>query len=316
MTIKTFILFFSLPLLVLSQNKDGVDETKLFRSFEFKWSNDFEYQTDYYYTNGFAFEIYAPWASVNFINSILLPTKHSGLELNSLTLTQDIFTPKEKFSIKNQLNGDRPFAAYLLLGFKKVTFRRTERIRTYSEIEIGVLGPAAFGEEVQNGIHNYLPTSALVKGWENQISNSLMLNYSTSIEKQFYYNNWFELSGKTLVKLGVPFTSANIGMQTRVGLIDSLPKDFEFLSSQKWQLFLTLSASGSLIGYNATLQGGLFSESVYTLNSINRFVGYATVGLTLIYKKFEVEYVQEFNTPEFPEAVYHSWGYLLIKFEF
>ncbi|MCF6270010.1 MAG: lipid A deacylase LpxR family protein [Melioribacteraceae bacterium] len=316
MTIKTFILFLFVPFLILSQERGDLDKIEEFGSFEFKWSNDFEYQTDYYYTNGFAFEVFAPWAKASHVNSILLPIKSYELELNSLTLTQDIFTPKAKFSIDDQLNGDRPFAAYLLLGFQKVTFSKAERIRTYSEIEVGVLGPAAFGEEVQNGIHNYLPTSALVKGWENQISNSPMLNYSASIEKQFYYNNWLELSGKTSVKLGLPFTNADVGILTRVGLFDSFPKDFEFLSPKKWQLFLTLSASGSLVGYNATLQGGLFYESVYTLSSINRFVGYAAVGITLIYKKFEMEYVQQFNTPEFPGAVYHSWGYLLIKFGF
>ncbi|MCK5455946.1 MAG: DUF2219 family protein, partial [Melioribacteraceae bacterium] len=93
-------------------------------------------------------------------------------------------------------------------------------------------------------------------------------------------------------------------------------KDFEFLSSQKWQFFLTMSANGSLIVYNATLQGGLFSESVYTLSSINRFVGSANVGLTLIYKKLKIEYIQHFNTPEFSGAVYHSWGYLLFKVGF
>jgi len=316
MTKKTFILFLFIPFLIVSQYKEGLDKSKQFSSFEFKWSNDFEYQTDYYYTNGFAFELFAPWAKVNSLNSILLPIKSYKLELYSLSLTQDIFTPKAKFSVEEQLNGDRPFAAYLLLGFKKVTFSKVDRIRIYSEIQIGVLGPAAFGEEVQNGIHSFLPTSALVKGWENQISNSLMLNYSTSIEKQFYYNNWFDFSTISLVKFGLPFTNADVGIRTRVGLIDLFPKDFEFLSSQKWQIFLTLTAKGSLIGYNATLQGGLFSESVYTLSSINRFVGYASVGLTVIYKKFELEYVQQFNTPEFPGAVYHSWGYLLIKVEY
>jgi len=143
-----------------------------------------------------------------------------------------------------------------------------------------------------------------------------MINYSSSIEKQFHFNSWFEFSGIASVKLGFPFTNIDAGIQTRVGLINYFPKDFEFLSLQKFQFFLTLSARGSLIGYNTTLQGGLFSESIYTLNSVNRFVGYANIGLTLVYKKFKMEYIQHFNTPEFPGAVYHSWGYLLFKVGF
>ncbi len=312
----TIILFLFVHLIINGQDSSKLEETNLFNSFEFKWSNDFQYQTDYYYTNGFAFEVFTPLAKRNPINSILFPFKSNELELNSFSMLQDIFTPRKKFNVEDQLDGDRPFAAYLLLGFKKVTYSQTNRIRTYSEMQIGVLGPAAYGEEVQNGIHNNLPTSAPVVGWENQISNSLMINYSASLEKQFYYNNWFEFSGISTAKLGLPFTTVNVGVQSRIGLINLLPKDFEFLSSQKWQLFLTLSISGSLVGYNATLQGGLFTESVYTLSSINRFVGYANIGLTLIYKKIKMEYVQYFNTPEFPGAVYHSWGYLLIKFGF
>lgn len=310
------ILFLFIQLIINGQDSLNLDEAKSFSSFEFKWSNDFEYQTDYYYTNGFAFEVFTSWAKRNPINSILFPFKSKEFELFSFTLTHDIFTPKAKFSVEDQLNGDRPFSAYLLLGFKKVTYNQTSKIRTYSEMQFGVLGPAAHGEEVQNGIHNNLPTSAPVVGWENQISNSLMINYSASIEKQFYLNNWFEFSGISSAKLGLPYTNVDVGVQSRIGLINPLPKDFEFISSQKWHLFLTLSASGRLVGYNATLQGGLFTESVYTLSSINRFVGYANIGLTLIYKKFKMEYVQHFNTPEFPGAVYHSWGYLLFKIGF
>jgi len=309
-----FLLFIQIA--ITGQDSLSLEETNSFSSFEFKWSNDFEYQTDYYYTNGFAFEVFTPWAKGNPINSILFPFNSSELELFSFTLIQDIFTPQEKFSVEDQLDGDRPFAAYILLGFKKVTYNQTSRIRTYLEMQFGVLGPAAHGEEVQNGIHNNLPTSEPVVGWENQISNSLMLNYSASIEKQFYYNNWLEFSGISAAKLGLPYTNVDVGIQSRIGLINPLPKDFEYISSQEWQLFLTLSASGRLVGYNATLQGGLFTESVYTLSNINRFVGYANVGLTLIYKKFKMEYVQHFNTPEFPGALYHSWGYLLFKIGF
>lgn len=285
-------------------------------SLQFKWSNDFEYQTDYYFTNGFAFEYFAPWIKENMINSILLPVELSDFELYGITLIQDIFTPKERYYIPDQLDGDRPFATYLLLGFKRVSFNPIDKISIYSELQVGMLGPAASGEEVQNGIHNNLPTSDLVVGWENQISNSFMLNYSASIEKQFYYNNWMDISGISLVKLGLPFTNLNLGIKTRIGLFDFLPKEFEFCSNRKWQLFLTLAASGSFIGYNATLQGGLFSESVYTLSNINRIVGHANIGLTVVYKKFELEYIQHFNTPEFSEAFYHSWGYLLIKVGF
>jgi hypothetical protein len=308
--IKQIITF--LIILPLSFYSQGSKEN----SFDFKWSNDFEYQTDYYFTNGFSFELVSALSRENPVNRILLPHSTDTYTIYSLTLVQDIYTPIEKFYIPDQLDGDRPFAAYILLGSKKISFEQKCGIKLYSEFQIGILGPAALGEEVQNGIHSLLPTSGEVLGWENQISNSAMLNYSASIEKMFSITEWFELSGITSAKLGLPFTKAGLGVKTRIGFFEVFPNEFEFLSSKEWDAFFTLSASGSVIGYNATLQGGLFSESVYTLEKINRSVGYATIGFTGVYKDFRMEYVQEFNTPEFSGAKSHSWGYLSIKFRF
>lgn len=303
------LLFFLLSETLISQN----NQSDSLSSFEFKWSNDIVSRTDYYFTNGFAFEIVAPWEKSNPANSILIAHTSEYNVLYSLTLLQNIYTPKEKYHIPNQLNGDRPFAAYILLGAKKISFNKTNRIKLYSEFQIGILGPAALGEEVQNGIHSLLLTSGEVKGWENQISNSMMLNYSASLEKSFSIKSWFELSGIVSAKLGLPYTNARAGVRARIGIFDVFPSGFEYYSSQDFKLFLSLGADASIVGYNAALQGGLFSESIYTLNKINRFVGYANIGITLLYKRYELEYVQQFNTPEFPGAVYHSWGYLLIK---
>lgn len=314
---KLIIIFFLfIQIFIYGQKNENFDATRSVNSFQFKWSNDFEYNTDYYFTNGFAFEVFTTLVKKNPINAFLLPIEASDLELYGFTLTQNIFTPKSRFDIHKQLKGDRPFAAYLILGFMKVGFSQKTQIRTDSELQVGILGPAALGKETQNGIHNNIPTTAPLIGWENQISNSPLINYSASIEKIVVNTNWFDFSGTSAVTLGLPFTNLGIGVKTRIGFFNSLPKDFEFIASQKWQIFLNLSACGSLIGYNATLQGGLFSENVYTLSDINRFVGYASLGITAVYKKFKLEYSQNFNTPEFPNAVSHSWGYLSIKFGF
>jgi hypothetical protein len=309
---QTIILLMFSTLLLYSQNRNNDSLS----SFEFKWSNDFEYETDYYYTNGFSFELVTPWIANNPVNSMLLPHSANSLVIYSLTLLQDIYTPKVKFYIPDQLDGDRPFAAYILLGTKKLSFQKRTKIKLYSEFQVGILGPAALGEEVQNGIHSLLPTSSEVLGWENQISNSIMINYSASLEKYFTLTNWFEVSGIASAKLGLPFTTAGVGLKTRIGFFDILPNEFEFLSDKKWNAFITLSTFGKIVGYNATLQGGLFSESIYTLSELNRFVGFASIGITGIYKHFKMEYTQHFNTPEFPNAEYHSWGYLLLKFRF
>ena len=92
--------------------------------------------------------------------------------------------------------------------------------------------------------------------------------------------------------------------------------EFNLFTQKKWNAFVTLSTGINVVGYNATIQGGLLSESTYTISEIKNLVGSANIGLTILYNNFVMEYIQHFNTPGFPNAEYHSWGYLLLKYKF
>jgi len=280
---------------------------------EFKWSNDFVYETDYYYTNGFAFEVLGPWAKSIPFNQLLIPSSSETLNQFGVTLIQDIFTPEEQVDIEKQLDGDRPFAAYILLGVIKKTYDQTNKSKTISELQVGVLGPAALGEETQNGIHDILPTSSEVYGWENQISNSVAIQYTGEYYKSLYKLDWIELSGTIKGKLGIPFTQVELGAILRLGYFDNFPYDFEMFSKNKWRIYFFAEAVGKVVGYNATLQGGLFSTSVYTLDEINRFVGGYNLGLSLSYKLYKLELATNFNTSEFPGALSHKWAYVSLR---
>jgi len=269
--------------------------------------------TDYYYTNGFYIQFVTNKEKRNPVNNLFFSLKNSDVKLYAVTLIQDIYTPKNKFYIPAQLNGDRPFAAYILLGFVKAEFNSFNNIELISELKTGVLGPAAFGEETQNGIHSLLPTSAEVEGWENQINNSFMLNYFVEIKKFYHISKALIFSGFAETRLGLPFTNAGIGASVQIGLLNPLTKRYHFTDSDNFQIYFSFTCKGKIIGYNATLQGGLFTKSAYTLDKINRFIGYADIGGTIIYKSFNFEYIQHFNTPEFPDAFGHSWGSLLLS---
>ena len=298
------LIFLSFNLLFSQSNKlDSIS------TFEFRWSNDFVYQTDRYYTNGFAIEYLKSQTEDSNLNSILLTSKFNDLVVSGYTLIQDIFTPKAKFYIPDQLKDDRPFASYILLGVKKLSFNEKTNIELYSELQTGILGPSALGEQTQNGIHSTLP-SGKVNGWENQISNSFMLNYSVRIQKYLRVTNPIEISGFASTQIGLPFTNVGAGIQSRIGMFSLFPEEFAYFSSKHLELYLILSTEINIVGYNATLQGGLFSESIYTLNSINRVVGKGSIGFNLRYKTFRLKYSQQFLTPEFSGAAIHSWGFL------
>ena len=92
---------------------------------QFVWSNDFAFDTDYYFTNGFEFEVMGPWEKNISINRVLIPTPKQYTDLYGVTLIHHTFTPVEKFDVEQQMDGDRPFAAYLMLGLKKKSLSRS-----------------------------------------------------------------------------------------------------------------------------------------------------------------------------------------------
>ncbi len=315
--VLTLILFQQIFLFARDQcNKANLDKVLDKTFIEFKWSNDFTYETDYYYSNGFYFEAITPWAKQNPINAILIPSSKESVNQFGVSLVQDIYTPHERFDVEKQLDGDRPFAAYLLLGFIKKTYDPITRTKIVSELQVGVLGPAALGEETQNGIHNMLPTSSRINGWENQISNSLAINYSAEFYKLFYKLSWIELMGAAKGKLGIPFTHVELGGILRLGYFDSYPNGFGMFSNKKWSAYFFTELLGKAVGYNATLQGGLFSSSVYTLDKINHLIGNYRLGITAHYNLLKLEMATTFNTPEFPGALSHRWSYISIKVGF
>jgi len=314
MTRKILILalLFQTSLLAQSKPKNILDKTFI----QFKWSNDFVYDTDYYYTNGFAFEVMGPWAKGNPINSILIPSTSKSINQFGVTLTQDIFTPQEKYNVEEQLKGDRPFAAYMLLGFIKKSFNPERNIKIISEVQVGVLGPAALGKETQDGIHDMLPTSKRLNGWENQISNTLAINYSIEVYKSLFSLRWFNLYGSAKGKLGIPFTHLEIGSSIRLGWFGLYPQGFESFSKRNWTAYFFVEAFGRIVGYNATMQGGLFNTSIYTLSDINNFLVNYKLGVTFGYKLFTLELASTYNSPEFPEALSHKWAYAIIRVGF
>lgn len=313
-TIYPFILIILFPISIFTQSIENIKNDNLF---VFKWSNDFWYQTDEYYSNGFTFEFYNPVFKYNPFNFILLPNARESNSLEGITLTQDFYTPTELTDTVKQ-KADRPFAAYLLLGFKRISINKKHDLKLTSEIQFGIVGESAMGEEIQNGIHDLLPTSSFVYGWANQIRDDFCFNYTVGIEKQIWQTDWAEINLLGFAKIGTPFTQFDIGLNSRIGKFDKKYfAGFEHLSNDNWQLFFNADFRSRFILFNATLQGGLFNNnSVYTIDNPKPVVGDFLLGITFVYKTFRIEYAQSYLTPEIPNGKIHKWGTLNIRFGF
>jgi len=84
-----------------------------------------------------------------------------------MALEQMLFTPYDK-TRRDRIATDRPYAATLMLSLGYQA-RQNDRLRT-NVLSLGVVGPAALGERVQNGVHHALGNRRF-RGWHNQLKN-------------------------------------------------------------------------------------------------------------------------------------------------
>ncbi len=70
---------------------------------------------------------------------------------------------------------DRPFSAWLYGGIRVVLTNPSGSMRQSFEVDLGPIGPAAFGRDLQGGLH-VVKQHRVPKGWDHQIGTALGLN--------------------------------------------------------------------------------------------------------------------------------------------
>lgn len=263
-------------------------------SFKFEIDNDILTQTDFYYSNGILIEYenealgkYFPWK--------LFGKRHQS----GISIKHDISTPADTTTTDIQEN-DYPYSAVLYSTF--FSYEENSEFYKRREIIIGVIGPIALGEQIQNGIHGLLPSHP-VNGWENQLSNDILLNYN--------YEYWKKNNNDNI--------SHGSWFRAEVGTFKS---QFHFAYKGSLNFFkrhsLIGSGGGYLNFYDAKLQGGIFSKNTHALKTseIETFV----YELKLIYKysrKYhEVSIANTFVGSQFDGGKPHSWTSLGYKYKF
>jgi len=158
---KLFILLALMPKLIFA---DAVQITE---------ENDFfiPHKNDNQYTQG---------AEISYIHPFL--DANGNMEREIYGINQKIYTP-DNINISNPQPNDRPYCA-TLTGTYEIWNKSNYIINdeTMRQIfEIGVLGPAALGEQAQNGVHNLLTRlgdyNNPAMGWRYQLKNEAIINY-------------------------------------------------------------------------------------------------------------------------------------------
>ena len=195
------------------------------------------------------------------VNKYGLAIEHLAYTPSSIRHTEIIF-------------GDRPFAASFSFKRFSVSVDTINLWRLGSSLNAGIIGTAAGGEWMQKTIHRKLNNIEPL-GWEHQIHNDIVLNYDIAYEKLcISRKDVFSLNTICKISVGTLHDKASIGINLMVGhhLNNSFKKLNTTTSNREIQLKFYNQPLISVIGYDATMQGGIFNRtSPYKLSPFIKF---------------------------------------------
>lgn len=273
------------------------------------YENDFFTGTDRDYTQGIYAERVTPKLASSPTMHLLWHPVKSELKYG-LVIEDDGYTPNiiDKPGIQY---GDRPYAGVLFLKSFITATNRSKKERISTILSTGIIGQSAGGEVMQKAIHHWIHYTQ-PRGWPNQIRNDIVLNYQINYEKELYaVPDWFSLASFNSVRLGTLSTKLLSGFNLMAGNFNS---PFGKTRNQKFkiiQYYFYDQPTLNAVGYDATLEGGVFNHSSpYTIpqNNLNRLVFMNRYGFVVVLRGLYLEYFESRNSPEFSTTIPHRSG--------
>lgn len=249
----------------------------------------------------------------------------------SISLNQKIYTPEDTDTSELILD-DRPYAGWLYAGFT-VNYKTNTHSHSL-ELDLGVVGPAAMGEQVQNGFHDLIDVPR-AQGWDNQMDNEPTIQTSYMQKLRFVdvleksTGRMFDVIPYVGASLGNVLVAAHTGIIGRLGV--NIPNDFgptrlsasdgdmirdprESNPDLPWRAYVYGAARANLVGHNIFLDGSIFQSSPTTVTR-KPFVAETEFGYGVQY--MNVSFIWRFVTvsPEFEERNrFHSFASLMLSY--
>jgi hypothetical protein len=309
---------FAALLLTLNAFAQKVGHTASFRDmeatryFRVNYDNDFFGSSDRYYTQGVNLELVAEGLGANPISHLLIKPKTCAVRYG-LSLEHIAFTPSN--ILTDDIRPlDRPFAAAAYLKSFAMATDTLHRSRWVSAFSMGVMGPAAGGGELQRWIHEWT-TNPKPLGWQHQIRNDVIVQYEIAYEKELLrLGTALSVQGGGTAKAGSLFTHFSANASIMVGRIGN---PFGRKSNRRFFLYGFMQPMVTAVGYDVTLQGGLFNDkSPHTVSEkdIERLTAQNNYGVVLRYHWLYAEFFQTMLTREFKTGRPHRFGGVKIGF--
>ncbi len=313
------LIFLFIPILSFSQRTEvALSFSEKNNRLDFELNNDMLFSTDNYYTAGIAFSYTNKKFEKTLAQLILKPRFKNVLNYSGFGVEQRMFTPTS-ITQPGLVPHDQPYSAYLLLTNFSVNVNLERKMKVSNEIGVGLMGPYAFGEEMQTLVHKAVG-SAIPVGWENQLRSTFLLDYQFRIERGFGAD-WFANHVVTFVdaRFGTLINRIQLGTMIKFGNKNRYLQELSLGNIEKkliWEWVFSANLQG--VFYDATLQGGLFSNDPNALSS-NEIISHQyrfRMGVTLYYQNFSLRYMINYNSSTFNESVYHRYGGINIGYSF
>ncbi len=238
-----------------------------------------------------------------------------------ISLGHQIYTPND-IRETQLIVTDRPYAAWLYVGLM-AQFKNESRSHVF-ELDIGIIGPEAGGEKMQNEYHRIIK-KYYAEGWRHQLATEPTIQLSYQQRQKFIefhdskYRKYFDALPLYGVSLGNVAIDAHIGAVMRFGM--NLPNDFgprrasategdmflEPQTTKNTSVYTFVGARGLAIARNIFLDGNTFKSSHRVQK--NPVMLETEIGLGLAWQDWNFAWRFVSRSPEFKErTVYNSFA--------
>ena len=269
------------------------------------YDNDFFTATDRYFTQGIVLEVVSPALRRVPLMRVLVTPARSAVRYG-VAYEDDGYTASD-LKASQILVDDHPYAGTKQLRLFSIAIDTTRARRVTSALTLGIIGQGAGGAEIQTFIHRHTGNT-IPLGWHNQIRNDAIVNYEASVERPLMQRAGLLITGFGMGRVGTYNTAATLGSTLMLGRVGS---PFTSLTGRSRQFYLYAKPQLNLVGYDATLEGGLFNRSSpYTISAgaLSRVVYRHQVGAVYRSGNTYLEYYRSVGTREFQGGRAHKSG--------
>ena len=280
-------------------------------TWSFVLENDLFADTDRNYTNGIALSYTtAPDAVPDFAKrwAQALQRDHNPTAFATVSVGQQMFTPID-IGARRPLPDQHPYAGYLNIAgaFTAVSRQRLDSVN----IAVGVVGPAALGEQAQAFVHKLIDGRD-PNGWDNQLKNepALLITYDRRYRSLIDFDA-FGLQGDLVPGFGLSLGNVELSGRGSLALRFGTGLEDDYgaprirsglatsgaLAGNGTTAYRFAAVEGEAVGRSIFLDGNTFRDSLSV--DRNPFVADFQFGAALGYNQVRVAYTFVVRTPTF-----------------